>query len=134
MSERLLKIDPSGEISWVSIDRKPYNWTVGDGFSLNQIYAAIDCSCVEQVRTVLPGIVLLVDESGRIKDPPKPHNEIASRLYAGWISGWDDIVGSALICALRPVPPLMEHDWCVLNHAELLKLSLFLGVELPEDK
>lgn len=131
MAEKYLKIDPSGDISWVSIDRVPYTWTDGEGVDLKQIYREIGCDCIEQVRTVIPGIVLLVDESGKIKDPPQRHNEIASRLYAGWLCGADDIVGPAIVCALRPTGPLHELDLFPLNLVELAKLSLSLGVELP---
>lgn len=132
MTEKYLRIDPSGEISWVAIDRVPYSWCDAEGMDLKQIYQHIGCSCMEQVRTVLPGVVLLMDESGRIKDPPQRHNEVASRLYYGWLVGKDDIVGPALVCALRPTEPLGELDLFPLNNVELAKLSLYLGVALPE--
>ena len=132
MADKYLRIDPSGGISWIQIDRVPYSWTDGDGPSLDQMYAAIGCSCIEQVRTVLPGIVLLVDESGRVKVPPQRHNEIASRLYAGWLCWCVDSVGPALVCALRPTEPDGELDLFPLNPVELAKLSLCLGVQLPE--
>ena len=132
MADKYLRIDPSGEISWVEIDRVPYSWCDAEGMDLQQIYKHIGCSCMEQVRTVLPGIVLLVDESGRIKDPPQRHNEIASRLYYGWLIGKDDIVGPALVCSLRPTEPYGELDLFPLDHVELAKLSLCLGVALPE--
>lgn len=132
MTEKYLRIDPSGKITWINIDRVPYEWIDGDGLSLDQIYAAIGCSCMEQVRTVLPGIVLLVDESGRVKTPPQRHNEVASRLYTGWLCGMDNIVGPAIVCALRPTGPLLELDLFPLNQTELAKLSLYLGVQLPE--
>lgn len=132
MIERYLRIDPSGEITWINVDRVPYRWCDGEGMSIDQIYAAIGCSCFEQVRTVLPGIVILVDESGRVKDPPQRHNEIASRLYLGWLRGLDDIVGPAIVCAMRPTEPYGELDLFPLDSVELAKLSLYLGVELPE--
>lgn len=132
MTEKYLRIDPSGAISWVEIDRVPYKFDPSiEGMSLDQIYQHIGCSCMEQVRTVIPGIVLLVDESGRVKSPPQRHNEIASRLYYGWLVGMDDIVGPALVCALRPTEPLGELDLFPLNQVELAKLSLCLGVQLP---
>lgn len=132
MSEKYLRIMPSGEISWVEIDRVPYTWCDGEGLSLDQIYSYIGCSCIEQVRTVLPGVVLLVDESGRIKHPPQRHNELASRLYYGWLVGRADIVGPAILAALRPTEPLGELDLFPLNKVELAKLSLCLGVNIPE--
>lgn len=132
MTEKYLRIDPSSDISWVEIDRVPYEFDPSiEGMSLDQIYQHIGCSCMEQVRTVIPGVVLLVDESGRVKSPPQRHNEIASRLYYGWLVGMDDIVGPALVCSLRPTEPLGELDLFPLNQVELAKLSLCLGVQLP---
>lgn len=130
MSEKYLRIDPSGVISWIELDRVPYDWTDGDGISLDQIYAAIGCTCMEQVYTMIPDIVILIDESGKIKDPPQQHNAIASRLYAGYAYG-DDIVGPAIVCALRRTGPLNELDLFPLNQVELAKLSLFLGEPIP---
>lgn len=132
MMEKYLKIDPSGDFSWVDIDRVPYSWCDAEGMDLQQICQHIGCSCFEQVRTVLPGIVLLVDESGRIKNPPQRHNEIASRLYYGWLIGNDDIVGPALVCSLRPTEPIGELDLFPLTPAEESLLSLSLGVVLPD--
>lgn len=131
-TDQYLRIDPSGEITWINIDRVPYSWCEAEGISLDQVHQHIGCSCVEQVRTVLPGIVLLVDESGRIKTPPQRHNEIASRLYRGWLLGMDNIVGPVIVCAERPTEPLGERDLFPLSSAELSKLSLCLGVELPD--
>lgn len=131
-TEKYLRIDPSGEITWINIDRVPYSWCDAEGLSLDQVHAAIGCSCMEQVRTVLPGIVILIDECGKIKDPPQRHNEIASRLYRGWLCGIDNIVGPAIVCAERPTEPIGERDLFPLNQTELAKLSLCLGVKLPE--
>lgn len=133
MAERYLRIDPSGEISWISIDRLPYISDPSNGYlSLNQLYAAIGCSCIEQVLTIIPGIVILIDESGKMKTPPQAHNELASRLYAGYLYGLDNIVGPALVCAMRPTPPIGEYDLFPLYPRELQQLSAVLGVHLPE--
>lgn len=132
MSDKFLRIDPSGDITWINIDRVPYEWTDGDGLSLDQIYSAIGCSCMEQVCTVLPGIVILVDECGKLKSPPQRHNELASRLYYGWLCGMDNIAGPAIVCSLRPTEPYGELDLFPLDHVELAKLSLCLGVQLPD--
>ena len=134
MTEKYLKIDPSGEISWIQIDRVPYFWDPSIlGSSGDQIRAAIGCSCFEQVRTVIPGIVILVDESGKLKSPPQRHNHLASQLYAGWLLGGDDIVGPAIVFALRSTEPYGEQDIFPLNPAELARLSLCLGVPIPEE-
>lgn len=133
MAERYLRIDPSGEISWISIDRVPYEFDPSiEGLCLDQIYAAIGCSCFEQVRTVIPGIVILIDESGKMKTPLKPPNHLANRLYAGYLYGLDYIAGPAIVCAMRPTPPIGEHDLFPLYPKELQQLSAVLGVHLPE--
>lgn len=134
MTESHLMIYPSGELRWVEIERKPYKWIDGEGLDQDMLHDLIGCSCLEQVRTVLENIVLVIDESGRIKSPPQAHNDIASKLYLGWILGHDDIVGPALVCSLRPVEPYGELDWMPLSPRDLANLSLFLGVEIPEHK
>lgn len=133
MTEKYLRIDPSGDVSWINIDRVPYKWDPGyEGISLDQIYAAIDCSCMEQVHTIINRVVMIVDESGKLKRPVKPHNELASRLYAGWLYGIDDIVGSVILCELRATEPYGEMDLFPLSPANLARVSLSLGVCLPE--
>lgn len=134
MSESHLMIYPSGELRWVEIERKPYEWIEGEGLDHDRLHELIGCDCLEQVRTVLHNIVLVIDESGKIKSPPQPHYEVASKLYLGYIQGLDDIVGPALVCSLRPVPPYGEMEWSPLSAGDLAYLSLFLGVELPEHK
>lgn len=133
--EKHLLFSPSGEISWIDLDREPNNDPVFQGdpaLSFDQIYAAIGCDCVEQVRTVLPGIVLVIDESGKIKDLPQRHNELASRLYYGYQIGRYDICGPAILMALRRSGPYGEEDWHPLDAADLARLSLYLGVCIPE--
>lgn len=135
MVEKHLLISPSGEISWIDLDRSPNYGPVYNGdpaLNFDQIYSIIGCSCVEQVRTVLPDIVLVVDESGKLKDPPQSHNELASRLYYGYHVGFDDICGPALVMRIRRSGPYGEEDWSSLDPADLAKLPLFLGVELPD--
>ena len=131
MTEKYLRIDPSGDLTWIDIDRVPYDFDPSiEGPSLDQIYAALGCSYFEQVRTVIPGIVILVDESGRVKTPPCPHNELASRLYAGYLQGVDDICGPALVAAMRPTEPLGEMDLFPLTLFELHKVAYLIGVKL----
>ena len=135
MIEKHLLFSPSGEISWIDLERKPNYGPVYQGdpaLDFDQIYSVIGCSCVEQVRTVLPNIVLVIDESGKLKDPPQPHNELASRLYYGYHVGMDDICGPAIVMALRRSGPYGEEDWFPLDSADLAKLTLFLGVLLPD--
>lgn len=134
MLEKYLCIEPSGKVHWIELERKPRYDAVYNGqeaISLKDIYPILDCSCCEQVRTCLRDIVIMVDESGRVKTPPKPHNEIVSRLYLGWILGDDDIVGTAVVFALRPTPPYGERDIFPLTPDQEEKVAQILGVELP---
>jgi len=133
MLEKYLVIYPSGVLAWEEIDRSPKYDDLYQGspaLDFRRLYQIIDCSCVEKVHTFLPGIVIVVDESGKIKLNPQAHNEIASRLYPGTPYG-DDIVGPAFVFALRPTGPCGEMDWCPLLPADEARLSLFLGERLP---
>ena len=123
MTEKYLVIHPDGKLTWEEIPREQM---------LDRLHEIIGCSTVEQVRTMIRGIVLIVDESGRIKDPPQNHNALASCLYYGWIAGMDDIVGPAVLAALRPVGPYHELDWFPLNEPELNTLRN-LGFQIPKE-
>ena len=134
MTEKYLKIDPSGEISWIQIDRVPYSFDPSIlGPSGDQIRAAIGCSSYEIVRTVLRGISIVVDESGKIKNPPQRHNHLASQLYGGWLMGLDNIAGPAIVFAERLTEPYGEMDLFPLSPVNLARLSLCLGVPIPEE-
>lgn len=131
--EKYLCIDPSGELRWIHLERKPRYGPVYNGaeaISLKDIYPILDCTLCEQVHTCIRGVVLIIDECGRIKDPPKPHNEVASQLYNGWHYAGVDIRGSAVVCALHPVPPDGELDLVPLSESQEFVLSSFIG-ELP---
>lgn len=133
-SETHLMIYPSGELRWVDIELVPYRYFDGIGLKRDCLHKLISCDCLEQVRTVLPNIVLIIDESGKLKNPPQSHNELASRLYYGYQIGMDDIVGPAVVCSLKRVPPYGEYEWSELSPGDLACLSLFLGVSIPEHK
>ena len=123
-----LLIHPSGEMEWVELDRERRYDDIYEGeyaYNLNQIYQHLDCFCFEQVSLRLPDIVILIDECGKISFPPREHNELASRLYGGYPL-YDDIVGPALFFRREGpnIRPLLPYDEA--------RLSLFLGVELPD--
>lgn len=121
---KYLVFEPDGSMRWEEIDRARL---------LQGLHKIINCDCVEQVRTVINNLVLIVDESGRIKTPPKEHNDLASCLYLGWILGSDNIVGTAVLASLEvdPESEYGELDWFPVNdqHQQMLKS---LGIELPE--
>lgn len=133
MLEKYLRIDPSGEITWIELERLPrYDeiYCGAEAVSILDLHPVIGCDCVEMVRSVIPGIVFFVDESGRIKDPPQALNPLVSRLYAGTAYG-DPIVGPAVLFAVRRTEPYGEEDIFPLSESQLSILSLALGVQLP---
>lgn len=105
--ENYMVIDPDGSIRWIEIERSNM---------LQEFYHAIGCDSLENVRTIFPDICLIVDELGKVKTNPQPHNEVASCFYAGWLHGNDDIVGPAIVAAIHLVDG--ESDWVPLNELE----------------
>lgn len=83
---------------------------------LEGLHKALECDCVESVRTVLPGILLIVDESGKVKTPPKELNLYASMLYGGFIHG-EYIAGDAMLATERQVDGEME--WAPLSSNQI---------------
>lgn len=114
--EKYWVLDPDGSVRQIEIDRL---------HMLEEFYAAIDCDCLENVRTIIPDVCLIVDESGRITYPAKQHNERASRLYFGYLIGRDDIVGSAILAAIHLVDG--ESDWVPLSPFELARVTDLIG-------
>lgn len=133
MIEKYLRIDPSGEIKWIELERLPrYNdiFCGASAIDIADLYPVIGCDCVEMVHSWIDGIVFFVDECGKIKDPPQALNPIASCLYAGTAYG-DPIVGPVVLFSLRCTEPYGEHDIFPLTDSQLSVLSLALGVQLP---
>ena len=97
---------------------------------LSDLYPVIGCSCIETVA-VGHGLVLLVDESGKIKDPPQPLNPFASRFYRGSMFG-DFIHGTVVFCNLAMIPGDYEFDLYPLTSDQLSLVELVLGVQAPD--
>ena len=89
-----------------------------EGF-LEACYRHLHCGCIEVVPTVLKGIYLIIDESGKLKDGWQSRiNKEASRLYGSW---WDKIVGDAILAKVRRsdlVPLTLEEFDSVLHYGE----------------
>lgn len=113
--DRFLVIQPSGSLDWCHAESGKY----GDVFR-----KVIGCSCLEQVRTVVPGICIVVDESGKLKTPMQPVNMRASVLYGGFAYG-DFIHGPAVVVALRDFCGVL--DWDSLDLDEFVRVLHFLG-------
>lgn len=128
LTDKHLLIHPSGDMEWVELHRvRRYDDIYcGDyAYDLGEICRAINADFFEHVSLRIPGIAILIDEVGKVFDPPKAHNELASRLYGGYEFG-DDIVGSALF--FKQIGP----NIAPLEPSDEARLSLFLGVKLPE--
>ena len=120
--EAYFKIDHTGTVSRVQIDRKDM---------LPEFYRALDCNSLENVRTVLRDVCLIVDECGKIKAPVKPVNEYASCFYMGAINGLDYICGDVIIAAIHLVDG--DPDWVPLTSVELaMVIGYLFGVGYPE--
>ena len=114
--EKYLVIEPGGWLREIETEREQL---------LETFRTAIGCDCIETVKTVIPDICLIVDESGKVKTPPQRHNERASRLYAGYItwSGANNIAGPAILAAVHLVNG--EPDLVPLNALELRRLTAY---------
>lgn len=119
--EKYLRLDPSGDLSWITIDRDHF---------LEGLHAAIGCEWLENVR-LSGGVCAIVDEDGKIKDPPQPVNPLASLLYPGTAFG-DPLCGSVIFARIDLVDG--ESDWCPLLPFQLSMLQSVLGIELPDQE
>ena len=103
--------------------RKPPRWIEldPDDFSTG-IHHWIDCSFFEHVY-IGNDMLLIVDDNGKMVDPPKPINLRASQFYPGTKFG-DPIVGD-VIFAMQGIRN-GEHDIVPVPElfAELLKYSI----------
>ncbi len=84
---KYLFIPVFGEIKVLELD-EPVNF--------NEVYELIGCDCIETVRIICSDIIMMVDESGKIKNPSKSFNPRASIFYDGYRYG-DYIAGDVLI-------------------------------------
>ncbi len=77
---------------------------------LDACYNALGCSTIETAPTVIRGIVLLIDESGKLWDGWHNRiNKVASILYG---LDWDPIVGDAILARVdgENLVPLTSDD------------------------
>lgn len=114
--EKYIVIHPDGHTEWMETEHEQL---------LDACYKVIGCDCVENVRTIYPDICLIVDESGKVKHPPRPHNPYASNFYLGWLLGNDNIVGSVVVVAIHQVDG--ESEWVPLNVLEMDRVKWALA-------
>ena len=90
----ILDDDNAGQIRIVYVRRD-----AADRERLRAWYDSLECTCLQHVQTIIPGLYLLIDDNGKIIDPPKPINTPASLLYPGYPFG-DCIVGHAILAGV----------------------------------
>lgn len=136
MLEKYLVIYPSGLMQWVELERKPRYDGIYNGepaLCLSDIREVIGCDWLEQVRTIFPGIVMMVDEVGKVLPQPKAHNELASRLYGGWVpEKHDDICGTAVLFGLRRTGVYGELDIFPLLPSQVQIIATQMRVPVPQ--
>ncbi len=135
MLEKYLVIYPSGLMQWVELERKPRYDDIYNGepaLCLNDIRKVIGCDWLDQVGTVVPGVVMMVDEVGKVLPQPKAHNELASRLYAGWVpEKHDDICGTVVLFGLRRTGVYGELDIFPLLPSQVSIIATWMRVPIP---
>lgn len=124
--ESYMVLYPDGHTDWIETEHDQL---------VKTCYKVIGCNCVENVRTIITDVCLIVDESGKVKNPQQMNNGLASIFYAGWYAGADDIAGPAVVAAIHLVDG--ESDWVPLNQQELDKVNSMIQLyqdlcELPD--
>lgn len=94
---------------------------------LHSWYDSLECDCLQHVQTLIPGLYLLIDDNGKITDPPKQLNTLATFLYPGY--PYDCIVGHAILAGvgLRDGEP----DIVPPSDSLLRTFSRVTGVHIP---
>ena len=85
--ERYLKIPVEGKPVMIEVDEKRL---------LDEFRRHLDCESIETVR-ITSRFGLIVDEMGKIKDPPKEYNARATSLLGDFSPDW--IAGDAILIA-----------------------------------
>lgn len=84
---------------------------------LHACYDIIGCDMIETVGTVIRGLVLVIDESGKLRDNWRSTvNTIATALYGYWR---DPIVGVAILASVdgdRLAPPTAAQMDIIRKH------------------
>lgn len=90
MKEKYIKITTTNKVDVLEIDSDEL---------LKGFYSAIDCSSVALISVRIfphkPPYLLVVDEEGKVKDPPKQPNEVATMLFKGAVIVGDVIIGKS---------------------------------------
>jgi hypothetical protein len=95
MKHKAYILTTEGEIR----DTAPEN---GRDFTLAELKSAIGGGYI-QIVPIPPDRLMVVDDDGKVKHPPLPLNERASRMYCGkripdFSNPYDTIHGNALVC------------------------------------
>lgn len=93
----------------------------------DEVYKLLDCECWEGVPGAF-GTYLMLDESGKIKNPPKQENLLASSLYTRSKFGIDVLAGDVLVSTIG-IDAQGEYDLVTLpdDDIEIVLASLMLS-------
>lgn len=119
--EKYLRLDPSGELSWITIDRDHF---------LEGFYEAIGCTCVEHVLLKSP-FECIVDESGWYSEHQYV-NLYASRLYPGFSRGIP-LIGP-VVFVRTAIDEDGDPDLFPLASYQLPFLERALGIAIPVEE
>ena len=119
--EKYLRLDPSGELSWITIDRDHF---------LKGLYEAIGCKYVEHV-SLKPPFECIVDEFGWYSEHQYV-NLYASRLYLGFSHGIP-LVGP-VVFVRTDYNEDGDPDWFPLASYQLPLLERALGIVIPDQE
>lgn len=73
LTDKHLLIHPSGKMEWVELHRvRRYDdiYCGNYAYDLNEIHRVLGIDFFEQVSLILPGLVILIDEIGKLRNPP----------------------------------------------------------------
>lgn len=95
--------DPDNPYELIDLPQDTSAW-------LKAVYKHLECTTIDVASTILPGIVLVLDDNGKMTDDwPLKINEFASALYP---SDWDPIVGNVILARRNAseLEPLTDAD------------------------
>lgn len=90
----------------------------------DEVYKLLGCSCWEGVPGLF-GTYLMVDESGKIKNPPKEVNSLANCITNLFFNSNDLLVGNVLVSTIG-MNELGESDLVSLSEFKIKHLLVWL--------
>ena len=119
---RFVLVTVSGAAEVVTLDYDKF---------LDEAYKLLDCSCIEMVRAE-GGYHFVLDESGKIKTPPKKVNTLACRAYPALPN--DYLAGDVLIGRIDYSFEGGEFVFLTEQDIEKIQFMLQRKIEVPSEK